>query len=80
MIKKKYSIPSKVIKLLFKVTRSNFTFLEKIQVFLFISSNYLKGKFTRANKNPVCNKIFNCKIQSLTRWKMKYNKDGIPWK
>ena len=24
----------------------------------------------------VCNKIFNCKIQSLSRWKIKYNKDG----
>jgi transposase len=23
----------------------------------------------------VCNKIFNCKIQSLSRWKIKYNKD-----
>jgi len=22
----------------------------------------------------VCNKIFNCKIQSLSRWKIKYNK------
>ncbi len=22
------------------------------------------------------NKIFNCKIQSLSRWKIKYNKDG----
>lgn len=65
MIKKKYSIPSKAIKLILQVTRSNFTFLEKIQVFLFISSNYLKGKFTRANKNPVCNKIFNFKIYSF---------------
>ena len=24
----------------------------------------------------VCNKIFNCKIQYLSRWKIKYNKDG----
>ena len=24
----------------------------------------------------VCNKIFNCKIQSLSRWKIKYNKEG----
>lgn len=24
----------------------------------------------------VCNKRCNCKIQSLSRWKIKYNKDG----
>ncbi len=24
----------------------------------------------------VCNKIFNCKYQSLSKWKIKYNKDG----
>ena len=24
----------------------------------------------------VCNKIFNCKYQSLSKWKIRYNKDG----
>jgi transposase-like protein len=34
---------------------------------------YLTNNKTMRN---VCNKIFNCKIQSLSRWKIKYNKDG----
>ena len=34
---------------------------------------YLTHNKTMRN---VCNKIFNCKIQSLSRWKIKYNKDG----
>jgi len=34
---------------------------------------YLSHNKTMRN---VCNKIFNCKIQSLSRWKIQYNKDG----
>ena len=34
---------------------------------------YLTHNKTMRN---VCNKIFNCKIQSLSRWKIKYNKDS----
>ena len=34
---------------------------------------YLTHNKTMRN---VCNKIFNCKIQSLSIWKIKYNKDG----
>jgi len=34
---------------------------------------YLTHNKTMRN---VCNKIFNCKIQSLSKWKIKYNKDG----